>query len=278
MNTSVIIAENKYKQKIAFYCDEHIGKAILHHGIYDRHGLLYIEKILSALNNPIVFDIGTNIGNHALAMSKHSEMIYLFEPQKNIVTLLHKTMSLNNIRNWKIFDFGLAEQEKTLPLYKNLDGNNGASTFIPELKGQQFSTEELHVYAGDDIVNKHAIPRIDFIKIDVEGFEGNVIAGLKNSIKKFLPIVIIEWNNESTKKQFKEYNLFNDVFSNYLVKAITNNHHKSRWHNKWLGKIRRFFYKSFTKKRWITGDFIESFNYPHVLLVPKEKESILLSL
>src|SRR5579872_5630826 len=227
MNNRVIIAENKYKQKIAFLRDDHIGNVILRDGIYDQHGIYYIEKILSMLKNPIVFDIGSNIGNHALAMSKLSEMVYLFEPQKNIVNLLHKTMSLNHIQNWKIFDFGLAEQEKILPLYKNLDGNNGASTFISELKGQHFSAEQLHVYVGDDIVNKNAIPRIDFIKIDVEGFEGNVIAGLKNSIKKFMPIIIIEWNNETTKKQFKEYNLFNDVFSNYLIKAITNNHHKS---------------------------------------------------
>lgn len=281
MHDNIIVAKNKYKQKIAFYANDHIGKTILRNGIYDGGGVHYIERILSKLHKPVVFDIGANIGNHALVMSKHSQMVYLFEPQADIANLLRNTMSLNNITNWKIFQFGLSDEEKVLPLYKNLNGNNGAATFIPEIKNKNFtnfSIEELHVCIGDEVVIKNSIKSLDFIKIDVEGFEAKVIFGLKNSIKKFLPIIIIEWNNEITKKQFQEYDLFNKVFDSYIVKAITNNHNKSCWHKKWFGKIRRFFYKNLTKKRRIIGDFIESFNYQHVLFIPKEKAHILINL
>ena len=44
----------------------------------------------------------------------------------------------------------------------------------------------------DDFVTKQKINKIDFIKIDVEGNELNVIYGATNSIKKFKPIILIE--------------------------------------------------------------------------------------
>jgi FkbM family methyltransferase len=276
--SNITIAENKYKQKIAFPSDDHIGNAIVQEGIYDSRGLRYIEHLLANLSQPIVFDIGANIGNHALVMAKYSKMVYLFEPQPNIAQLLQQTMALNNLTNWQIFEFGLADKAETLVLYKNIEGNNGASTFIPELKSKNFEKEELQVYRGDDIVDKNHINQLDFIKIDVEGFEAKVILGLKNSITKLRPILVIEWNNDITKKQFKELDLFNQVFKDYLIKAIVNNHHKSHWHNKWLGKLRRFFYKAWTKKRWRVEDFIENYNYQHVLLIPQEKAHVLIGL
>jgi FkbM family methyltransferase len=266
-----IIAENKYKQKIEINPSDHIGSNILSHGIYDSKGVQCIEKILSRLQSPIVFDIGANIGNHALVMARYSKMVYLFEPQRNTVLMLHNTMMLNSIKNWKIFEFGLSDEQKILPLYQNLDGNNGASTFISQLKGDKFAVEQLQVKKGDDIVRESNINQLDFIKIDVEGFEAKAISGLADSIKRFSPIILMEWNNIITKQQFKELNLFNNVFDGYITKAIISNHHKSLWQNKKLGKIRRFFYKRLTKKRTLLSSFSEYFDYPHVLLIPKHK-------
>lgn len=272
---NIIITENKYRQKIALNCTDHIGQMILRDGLYDRIGLYFIEKILAKLQDPIVFDIGANIGNHALVMSQHSQRVYLFEPQTSIVNLLRQTMHLNHITNWQIFEFGLSDEEQTLPLYKNREGNNGASTFTPSLKSEHFAIENSPVYNGDDIIDQHHINRIDFIKLDVEGFEAKVIAGLKRSIKKHLPIIIMEWNNAVTKKQFYDHQLFHEIFSNYIIKSVIHSHHKSRWHSKWLGKLRRFVYKLFKKKYWLIGEFIETFDYQHVLFIPKEKESVL---
>ncbi len=275
MPDNIIIAENKYQQKIAFQANDHIGEIILRDGIYDSRGLHYIEKILAQIDKPVVFDIGANIGNHALLMSRHSQVVYLFEPQANIANLLRQTMSLNNITNWKICEFGLADEDRVLPLYKNLNGNNGASTFISELKAKHFAVEELQVRHGDSIVNQYGINQLDFIKIDVEGFEAKVIAGLKNTIHRFRPIIMLEWNNDISKTQFREHDLFQQVFHDYIIKAIIHSHHPSRWHAKTFAKIRRFFYKTFTEKKWVIDDFVAVYDYQHVLLVPTEKTSML---
>ena len=81
MRENLIVVENLYKQKILLNPKDTIGKKILLDGIYDKTGLYFIENILSKLHQPIVFDIGANIGNHALRMGEYCDVLYLFEPQ-----------------------------------------------------------------------------------------------------------------------------------------------------------------------------------------------------
>lgn len=280
-SNAIVVIENSHRQKIAISSNgtnDDMVKDILEKGVYDKAGLYYIEKILSKLKNPVVFDIGANIGNHALIMAKYCQMVYLFEPQEKNADLLRNTLSLNNIKNWKIFNFGLSDAEENLSFYINLDGNNGASTFVSELKSNNSAIENLPVYKGDDIINSHSIQQLDFVKIDVEGFEGKVIHGLQEAIKKFLPIIMIEWNNETTRNQFKELDLLHTVLGDYIAKTVINNHHKSLWHGKKFAKIRRIFREIFTKKRASLGKFVESFGYSNVIFIPKEKSHLFVNL
>ena len=188
MQENFIVGENRYKQKIMLNPHDLVGKGILQDGLYDKTGLYFIEKILAKLQAPVVFDIGANIGNHALRMTEKSKKVYLFEPQAKIAAHLRTTMSLNHITNWHICNYGLSDEEQSLTLYQNLDSNNGETSFVANLKGKNFVIEEAAVFVGDDIVHQYALDHLDFIKIDVEGFEAKVIAGLKHSIMKCLLI------------------------------------------------------------------------------------------
>lgn len=271
---SETIAVNRYQQKIAFDSNDHIGKTILEKGIYDPKGISYIEKVLSQMDRPVALDIGANIGNHALVMARHCQMVYLFEPQPHVIALLNKTQALNQLNNWEIMPIGLSDAAETLTLYRNLSGNNGASTFIPELKSSTYSTDELRVEIGDRIIQEKNLSRLDFIKIDVEGFEARAIAGLKDTIARFRPVIVMEWNNAITKKQFEEYQLFTQVLPHYLSKGVINNTDKSRWKGKWFANIRRAFYKLTHQKAPVLETFNEAEDYQHVILVPNEMAGI----
>ncbi len=275
MSENYIVGENRYKQKIMLNPQDLVGSGILNDGLYDRTGLHFIEKILSRLNNPVALDIGANIGNHALRMSEYCKMVYLFEPQLSLSRHLHTTMALNNISNWNIFNVGLSDEEKTLPLFKNLDGNNGETSFVAELKGKNFLIEEAAICIGDNVLHKHNITHIDFIKIDVEGFEAKVIAGLKKSIQQYRPIIFMEWDKEITKQQFQEYNLFDTVFGDYSIKAISRNPSESSLYKKIQHKIHHLFNKNISKKRKIIGEFNQQSDYRHVVFVPNEKIHVL---
>jgi len=266
------IIENKFKQKLLTPKDDFIARHIVRYGIYDQIGIFFIEKILSQLQDPITFDIGANIGNHALVMSKYSKMVYLFEPQSDIQQLLQETMKLNEINNWKIFS-GLSDINETVTFYKNLDGNNGASTFSSELKREGCIEEKFTLQQGDQIVKDNEIEKVDFIKLDVEGYESKVLHGLIHTIHRFKPIIMIEWNNEITRKQFVKYDLFNTLFFDYTIKAVMYNTDKSYFHNKLFRKIRRKWNKLFNKKIVMTK-FIPTLDYEHVFFIPNSKISL----
>lgn len=273
MHSDIIKIQNKYNQNIMLYKHDRISRSIINHGIYDAEGIYFIEKILSQLHEPIALDIGANVGNHALIMSQYCKQVYLFEPQKDIVQLLEQTKSTNQITNWHIYPLGLSDKEATLPLYKHLQGNTGASTFTTETKSFQYSLEQCQVIIGDDWITQQAFSKLDFIKIDVEGYEAKVISGLRKTIKKFNPIIMLEWNNKNTKQQFNEFKLFADVLENYSILSITNNKHKSHWKNTWLSRLHRFCYINLVRKKWRVTTFNKINDYQHILLIPNDMKS-----
>ncbi len=254
--------QNKYGQKIWVDIDTHIGQAIVKKGIYDEKAVYYIDAILKTLKDPVCLDIGSHIGNHALVMSRYSQMVYCFEPQPDYIELLVKNIQENKLENIKIFPHGLSDKNETLTFYKE------GSTFVSHLQAQNSSVDTLVVKIGDEVLLENHIKKIHFIKIDIEGFEARALLGLKNSIRDSQPIVIMEWNNNITREQFKEYDLFNTVFANYKVLAISHNHHKTYWGNKWYSQILRFFYRKVVGKRQAILTFNPALDYTNVILIP----------
>lgn len=262
----LIAMKNKYGQTIWSMPDNHIAEAIIKHGVYDEHAIQYIEKILKAMPaSPVVLDIGAHIGNHALVMTQHSKMVYCFEPMSENVTVLQRNQADNHIQNMQIFPFALSDKNENLTFYK--DG----STFVSELQHEGSATETLTCKIGDEVLLENNINQIDFIKIDVEGFEAQALRGLSHSIQASQPVVMMEWNNDTTRELFVKYDLFNTVFKNYQVRAISHNHQKHYWGVKWYSQIARFVYRKFVTKRRLLTAFTPEGEYTNILLFPVDK-------
>lgn len=263
---NVVLMQNKYGQKIWADPSEIIGDAILKKGIYDEHAIHCIQKILTKMAEPIVLDIGAHMGNHALVMTQFSKMVYCFDPLPANVDLLHRNKNENQIQNMQVFPYGLSDQEQTLPFFKD------AYTFVPDLQEGISPTNVLVCKVGDDLLKEHHINKVDFIKIDIEGFEARALYGLKHTIQTSRPVVMMEWNNDHTREGFKQYDLFNTVFENYKILAMTHNHHKAYWGNQWYSQLLRFLYRKFVPKRKVLAHFVPEVRYTNILLLPKEKD------
>lgn len=258
-------AHNKFGQKIWINSNNHIGKAIIEKGIYDEHAIHYIEKILQQIPQPICLDIGAHIGNHALVMSKFSHMVYCFDPDPENVHALKCNQKENNILNMQIFDCGLSDKNEELIFYKQ------GSTFVSALKKDHSETETLFCKIGDEVLQQQCVKKIDFIKIDIEGFEARALSGLKQTIQASRPIIIMEWNNDTTRKQFEKYHLLKTVFKDYQILAISHNHHKSYWGKQWYKQFLRFFYRKIVPKQRKLCRFFPEISYANVILFPTEK-------
>jgi FkbM family methyltransferase len=136
--------------------------------------------------------------------------IHLFEPSKEYYE--YSVSLLKGKENIYFNNHGLSDTDTMLTLYKSRDNNIGWNTFLTKDPNQHdgfiysMDTESCRLKRLDDYV----IDNVDFIKIDVEGFEHKVLEGGMNLIAKYKPYILIEvgWgtNHPCWNECEKQYN------------------------------------------------------------------------
>ncbi len=170
----------------------YIDWSTYYYGCYEKGELKFMEYLLTKIEKPLVFDIGANIGHHSLFLSKFSNEIHSFEPYEVAFKRLKEKIKTNNLKNIKLNEFGLGERNESLEFYVPPENNQGIGSFV---KGQIAADKSLilEIKKGDDYVNLNSIVKLDFIKIDIEGFEKYALMGLAQTIKKNRPIIMMEY-------------------------------------------------------------------------------------
>lgn len=144
-----------------------------------------------------ILDIGANQGK----WSEMCEELYLpkscslVEPQKDLNEALARKAGKFH-RNWKIFPVALGSRASVLDL--NLTNNRAASSLLRPMEGavpgewgtKSESTVQVKVVRLDDLVAAGELPQPDLVKIDVQGFEAEVIAGGERTIEKSRRLVV----------------------------------------------------------------------------------------
>lgn len=130
-----------------------------------------------------IIDAGANIGYFTLFFSKlvgEEGKVIAFEPDPTNFDILKKNIKLNGITNVELVKKGISNRNESMKLYKS--DVSGGHSLIKNEWGKEFTT--IQTVTLDDYFNDQ---KIDLIKIDVEGFELEVIEGgtkLFNNNKK----------------------------------------------------------------------------------------------
>ena len=216
-------------------------------GIWEEEITLKIEKILLK-NKPItIFDVGANFGWYGLVLSRFNTEsdIHFFEANPNLIKNLENTMRLNNLaRRSKINNLIISDNNnsyKELHVPNKLQGS--ASIDINKLQSsldyfyeddkKNIESFSIETKTLDKYSSENKIEKVDFMKIDVEGHEENVLLGSKNIIKLSRQlIVLMEWNIGSYSNNLKCcLDLFNFIYyvsENGNLKDITDIKDKSK--------------------------------------------------
>ena len=167
-------------------------------GACEKEELAIFKKYIKS--GMTVIDAGANIGLHTLMSAKLTGpkgIVYAFEPNHITRQRLEANLKLNNTRNAKIIT--RAVSNKSNAGFLTSRGELGHAHLInlagnaePTLQG-----EEVNCVTLDDFAAEQKLERIDFIKVDIEGYEPNLIQGAQASLKKFKPIMLIEVNRKT---------------------------------------------------------------------------------
>jgi FkbM family methyltransferase len=162
------------------------------------------DHVLEYLGRSIhIFDIGANIGQTSFNMfRKQTEkglnpVIYAFEPYPRTFEKLKTNISLNKDAAVKAYNSGIGEKKGTLHMMQHSPSNSGGFRMTADKK----NSVEVAVTTFDEFISEHEIPAVDFIKIDVEGFEVQVLKGALQSINRFKPVIIFEYSLENILAQ-----------------------------------------------------------------------------
>ena len=171
----------------AVFLGDYVSTEVITKGIYEKHQLdVLTREVFGHLKDaPVCLDIGANIGNHACFFAQHFERVIAFEPNPVVHALLAvNTMGTSVERH----QMGLSDQQGTL-WFRQDNVNLGASAIVDTEEDADFS---IPVDTLDSFCGKHGIDRIDFIKIDVEGHEANVLRGACETLKAHGPVLATE--------------------------------------------------------------------------------------
>lgn len=167
--------------------------------------------------NPIIYDCGSNIGVSCLYYKfKYPEaQVTAFEADPKIAEVLAKNLKNNNIQNVNVFNKAIWINNDGVEL--QTDGADGA-TIVDNTKGSTVFVQSIRLL---DILKKEEV--IDFLKIDIEGVEVQVLKDCGEELKK-VKSLFVEYH--SITGQSQELNVLLEVLSNngfrYYIKEVDN--------------------------------------------------------
>lgn len=171
-----------------------------------RHGVKKIignyEKyvtqtlIANVHSGDVCLDLGSHLGYLSLAMRRSagkSGTIVAIDPISSNIQDTLKSFKKNKFRNVIGIACGAGDKSKILKadVYDDSDmANFSDSNFQPHIKAQ--ATQTFQVKTVDSMVREHKLKTVNFMKVDVEGYEVKALEGAMQTIKKYHPTILVE--------------------------------------------------------------------------------------
>jgi len=194
-NTVIFPLENDII--ITGYKNEFVMRSILVNKNYYEHSTLKSWFRYSVFKT--VFDIGANMGNHTLFFASHSPdaEVFSFEPMPVNYRLLEANVRNNKLDNRvHLYNKAVGSQKGTVRMKIDVENNHGTAKITEE---DSENMESVDVIVIDDL----DLPVPDFIKIDTEGYEIQVLYGMRKTLQQSDAFVWIEIDAENALEVYR---------------------------------------------------------------------------
>lgn len=177
---------------------EHMQRRIFWMGYYSDDIVALLKRVLRS--GMTVVDVGANIGEITLVTAQcvgKTGTVIAFEPVNTIADQLAEHVRINDLGQVVIIRKALGETgHDRLPIYASCgqnvsDEHQGLASLYGESVGLE-PIEYVHVTTLDDTAVSLSLPRVDLIKIDVEGGELPCLQGAERILRRFRPMLIVE--------------------------------------------------------------------------------------
>ncbi len=163
-----------------------VSKYILKYGEYDRDMCTVVKRIIPP--NPVCVDIGANIGfwTNFLVSDCQAQKVFSIEPEPNNGQLFKSNVQMNDAGSKvQFFPMAVGDRAGQLDLYLS-DDNAGDHQLYQSDQGRKHI--KVDVNRVDDLIGSEVV---DFVKMDVQGFESYVVNGMLGLLERSQDIVVL---------------------------------------------------------------------------------------
>ena len=203
-----------------YYCDPEDRYYIerLREGQYQLTNWRYIKDLIVRRRNAI--DVGSNNACNAVHYSDYFQQVYCFEPFPYNQQLWQKTIQSNLISNCVLYPYALGSYQHHAEFLTHPKNQGHNYVYYPECmtfkngiwQKTKNRARNARVQIEIHTLDQYCFDQIDFIKIDVEGFEMSVLLGAEFTIKQERPVIQLEL----VSKQCRHYGYHPEDLVNLL--------------------------------------------------------------
>lgn len=170
-----------------------IGNMLFVSGAFEESEFLFFKEILTRISQPVVFDVGANIGVHAIGWARACPRarIYAFEPSKATFELLRENVDRNNVGESVELIPGAISNHIGVGEFFSCEDDAYSSLRDTDRK-RVLESFPVTITTIDAFVDSRNLSKIDLIKIDVEGFEREALEGGQRTLRKLRPHLFVE--------------------------------------------------------------------------------------
>lgn len=192
--------------------DQYIGRSIEQYGEFSALEMKLFAQICTP--GSVVIEVGANIGAHTVGLARlvgPQGRVLAFEPQRLPFQMLCANVALNSLDNVDCFWAAVSSEVGSInvpDLNPRKEYNFGGLTLLGSQSGRRVACLTLDQYV--------TLPKVDLVKIDVEGMEADVLKGGEGLLKRFKPLLYVE--NDRLEK------------SETLTRLIASFDYRMYWH------------------------------------------------
>jgi FkbM family methyltransferase len=213
--------------------DRGCSRTVQTYGDYSELEMDVMRKYVNA--ESVVVDVGANIGAFTIPLARIAKKVHAFEPQLDVINVLDKNIHENNLTNVTLWQYALGYKKEPATYNPRPESPGEVQIYAP-------SSSRIHESQGVETTLVLPLDSLnltpDFIKIDAEGMEIDILIGGVETLKTHRPYLFMETQPDSEKDMIDilsqlHYWCFKFVIPIYLPNnrnKYPTNHHSGMAH------------------------------------------------
>jgi len=202
--------------------DNYLEEEIIRSGQWEPSTTQFIRRTLQP--GMTVVDVGANIGYFSLLMASlvgPEGEVHAFEPYPGYIERMHLSLAVNSFEQIYLNKYALSDKKEQHELFKGIASARMHRWSHPDAVFNKVHDKVIVSCIPFDEYASKNFKKLDLIKIDVDGYEMNVLRGALASINRYRPIIIIELYEEALNDASSSASEVLELFSSWSYLPYT---------------------------------------------------------